>query len=597
MTLGTEAHPPWRDDPWSLDTMALIAEGLTTQAGFEIACLDILLGEGFVTVAVAGDDEARAQLLWKPTPVDVIERELAHAEDWGAFKFVSHEHSTIEDAQEHFWVPDFEPTGAEGDWHPLNMLAAPLLDDAGRMRGLLYLDLPRDGRLPGPEQRRVMDTFAEQARHAVLATLERSELSERVRLATAAREAVRRASVQLEPVELLAEIHPALLRGFRARGLWLQVFGEGGPGDGLALTGDGDPLDLPPALFEVAHRSAQQAWQRRTVPVIDHREPDLVGDYLDEADSAQVWAFLRSIGIGSLLFVPVGAGTEALGNLVITRGWDEPLWTEVETDAALDIGQDLGRIMLNARTFATERKLVASLRELDEYKSELIATVAHELKSPLSAVVGHLELLTGHPLAQDSAGQASLQTIERGTSRLRRTVDDLLVLAQVANPHQLPVTEHVDLREVVWEVQQLTALAVQHRGHVWHEQLPDEPVCVVGDRDQLERVLTNLVSNAVKYSPEEGSVTVDLAVRDRVAVLSVKDRGLGVSEEDKAQLFTEFFRSATPDARAQPGTGLGLAIVSRIVARHGGSVEVDSTLGLGSTFSVVLPLVPGPGRL
>ena len=118
---------------------------------------------------------------------------------------------------------------------------------------------------------------------------------------------------------------------------------------------------------------------------------------------------------------------------------------------------------------------------------------------------------------------------------------------------------------------------------------PHEPVCALGERPELERVLVNLISNAVKYSPEDAVVSVQLSrVGDRVR-FTVTDQGLGISRNDQLRLFDEFFRSSNPDATRRPGTGLGLAIVKRIIDRHAGEISVESKLGEGSTFQVTLP--------
>jgi signal transduction histidine kinase len=122
--------------------------------------------------------------------------------------------------------------------------------------------------------------------------------------------------------------------------------------------------------------------------------------------------------------------------------------------------------------------------------------------------------------------------------------------------------------------------------------VPARPVVALGERDELDKVVLNVVSNAVKYTPEGQSIRISLETRPQTVVFRVADQGLGISEADRAQLFTEFFRSNNPVAVAQPGTGLGLAIVKRIVERHRGAVDVDSTLGEGSTFTVTLPAGP-----
>jgi signal transduction histidine kinase len=114
-------------------------------------------------------------------------------------------------------------------------------------------------------------------------------------------------------------------------------------------------------------------------------------------------------------------------------------------------------------------------------------------------------------------------------------------------------------------------------------------VAVAGSSEELSRVVTNLVGNAVKFSRRGGQVTVRVDRKDQQVVLDVTDQGLGISAEDQAQLFTEFFRSTNPDALAVPGTGLGLSIVKHILVRHGGTIDVTSSPGEGTTFTVRLP--------
>jgi signal transduction histidine kinase len=118
---------------------------------------------------------------------------------------------------------------------------------------------------------------------------------------------------------------------------------------------------------------------------------------------------------------------------------------------------------------------------------------------------------------------------------------------------------------------------------------PDERVLASGDERELEQLCGNLLSNAIKYTPAGREITVALSRADTQVELEVRDEGIGISTEDQASLFEEFFRTRNPVAVEQPGTGLGLAIVRRIVERHRGSIEVRSRLGEGSTFRVLLP--------
>ena len=289
------------------------------------------------------------------------------------------------------------------------------------------------------------------------------------------------------------------------------------------------------------------------------------------------------MGMASLVFVPLGAGPECMGSLVLMRSDPRREWTDIECAALLDIGHDLGRAALNARTFEREHALVTELRALDVYKSQLLATVSHELKSPLTTVTGHLELLQSGVIpistpgallperhrprveadvagdrgpalpAQGRRAGARRSTLERGRparARRRRPGDDLDVGDRAR-----------------------TSRSTSRR--------PTSRCCALGEPRELDKVVLNLVNNAVKYTPEHRRIHICLESYAEVVALAVTDEGIGISEEDQVSLFTEFFRSTNPEALAEPGTGLGLTIVKRIVERHGGTIQLDSVLGGG----------------
>jgi signal transduction histidine kinase len=308
---------------------------------------------------------------------------------------------------------------------------------------------------------------------------------------------------------------------------------------------------------------------------------------VSEPDFQEILRFLGGIGVGSLLFVPMGAGRECLGSLVLTRAPGDAEWTPAEVDAALEVGRDLGRAVLNARALDRERELVRELKALDEYKTKLIATLSHELKSPLAAMLANIEFLQ-ETVELDPGGLAVLGAVDRGAVRLVRVVEDLLLLAKVGDPHLPLLTRPVNLRDVVDDVINLTSIADQARIEV---RVKDDlqNLIAVGDPAELDILVTNLVSNAVKYSGADSTVTVTLAREGDWVVIDCADRGIGIAPADRPQLFREFFRSDSPEVKAQAGTGLGLTIVDRIVIRHLGRIEVESRLGEGSTFRVFLP--------
>lgn len=574
-------------DARSSDALQLIADGVTDLAGFGVAAISVVREDGKLEVmAVSGSEEARSELRGRRTPVDHLLREVEKADEWGLLRFVPHERLDPAAGEAWGWVPDVAPLDGPDAWHPLDLLIAPLYDETGSLRGTLAIDLPINGKRPDETQRRVLQTYAEQAGRAVLTTLEREALAEKVRLAEAARQIVRNASSQLRLERILADCQEAMIEGFGAHGMWIQTFDEDGLGTGTIYSSDGSRIQLPTELISVAERAAQRAWELQTVEIVSADRA--FGPTITSQEGDQIVSFLASIGIWSLLFVPLGAGPECLGNLVLTRLPGSPDWTDHETAAALDIGHDLGRAILNARAFEREHRLVEELQALDTYKSQLISTVSHELKNPLTAISGHLEILESSP-DLTAPMRSSLTSMGRGAARLARVIDDLLLLSKVGDPNYPIIPVPVDLSAILDDVLDLSSVAAERKELHIAVEAPTEPVHAHGDPDELDRVCANLISNAVKYTPAGRRITIRLAQAGRDAVLQVVDQGLGISAADQEQLFSEFFRSSNPVAVAEPGTGLGLTIVKRIVDRHGGSIRVDSVLGEGSAFTVTLP--------
>ena len=578
-------------DNWSQtvfrEGLQLIAEGVTELVGFGVAVVSIVRNDQLEVVAVAGDEKARSEIHGTRTPIHTLQAELEKADSWGLMQFVPHERLNDE-VLATGWVPDIQPLDVPDAWHPLDLLIAPLHGSDGELLGTMAIDLPIDGRRPGPEKRRMLEKYAAQAGRAVVTAVERERLAEQMRLGTAARTIVRGASAQLSLDKLLAAVQPALVQGFGATGMWIETFDERG-GDGILYAGDGSHLTMPAALMQLAERAAHRCWSDQKAQVVAADRP--AWSDLDDDERALVLGFLESIDVSSALFAPLGAGTECLGNMVLTRDAGRPDWTEVEMSAALDLGHDLGRAILNARTFEREHELVQELRALDIYKSQLIATVSHELKNPLTSIVGHLEMLEQVP-DLDPLAVSSIAAMDRASGRLSRVINDLLLLSRVDDPTTPVVAVPVDLHAVLEDVLDVNAVSARNKELSIRVVAPDGPVCALGDHDELDRICANLISNAIKYTRPGRTITVTLdRMGDRV-MLACADEGIGISREDQEQLFSEFFRSANPEAYSQPGTGLGLAIVQRIVHRHDGRITVDSELGKGSTFTVELPAAP-----
>ncbi len=240
-----------------------------------------------------------------------------------------------------------------------------------------------------------------------------------------------------------------------------------------------------------------------------------------------------------------------------------------------------------------ERTAVERLRALDRAKDEFVSTVSHELRTPVTSILGYTELLLDGDVVEPHPQQATmLETIARSSHRLIAICNDLLLLSGFEQREALANRETYDLREAIGVAEEFAKAAAAQRRLTITFEAPDEPVMVSGDRSQLDRVFINLVSNAIKFTADDGTVDIRVRNDDRLgAVITVGDTGIGIHKDDQELVFQRFYRSDTAQSMAIPGTGLGLSIVAGIVDAHGGTIAVDSTPGEGTTFTVSLPVV------
>jgi PAS domain S-box-containing protein len=239
------------------------------------------------------------------------------------------------------------------------------------------------------------------------------------------------------------------------------------------------------------------------------------------------------------------------------------------------------------RMLAYEREQVERLRELDRMKDDFVATVSHELRTPLTNILGYLSLVLEGDL--DTADREALDVVDRNARRLLTLVGDLLVVAQLDAGRLVLEREVVDLERLVRECAASAApMAATHEVAV-HVEAP-QALELAGDPVRLAQLLDNLVSNAVKFTARGGRVELRAYERAGCAVIEVADTGIGIAEADRGRLFERFYRTEQARRQAIQGTGLGLTIVKAITEAHGGSIDVESEVGRGTTFRVELPL-------
>jgi signal transduction histidine kinase len=239
----------------------------------------------------------------------------------------------------------------------------------------------------------------------------------------------------------------------------------------------------------------------------------------------------------------------------------------------------------------------ADLRSADEARLRLLSVVTHELGNPLTSISAFISLLSKNKSGNLTERDLSMiDAITRSETQMRVLLKDLLDLSRVeANEMELDI-DAVDLRDVVRGVAQSMEPILETKSQSIFLDQNDEIIDVDGDKSRLDQVVTNLVSNASKYSPDNSEIRLSVSADDESCIIEVADKGIGISVEDQEKLFTPFFRSDNPETRQVSGTGLGLVICKQIIELHGGTMIVRSSRGRGTTVRVELPIAPQGSR-
>lgn len=319
-------------------------------------------------------------------------------------------------------------------------------------------------------------------------------------------------------------------------------------------------------------------------------QPDLAREIPQEellrrAHDEEHRSMLLELGIRSHIVVPLVARGRTLGTMSFVSGQSGRLYDETDLELAMELAGRAALALDNARLYQEARR---ALRARDEF----LFSISHDLKNPLGAMKGHAQLLRRQVANSDFPGMPpileALRHIDESAARASALIDELLDLAQIRTQGRLDlVLESVDLvglvRRLV-EEQRRTAERHDLRLEAEVDRLPGR-----WDPDRIERVVVNLLGNAIKYSPRGGRVTVRLRREGAWAVLEVQDEGLGIPSQDLPHVFERFRRGRNVAGRIS-GRGIGLSSARQIVEQHGGRLLASSTEGKGSVFTVRLPV-------
>lgn len=305
---------------------------------------------------------------------------------------------------------------------------------------------------------------------------------------------------------------------------------------------------------------------------------------------------------GLVVIIIVGTGIALIGSIVLgtwlTGRALKPIEDITRSAAQITAADDL-KTRLNWNGPMDELGELVSvfngamerLEHLFSVQQRFVADVSHELRTPLTAITGNVELIKRYGMDTES-----LDAIDSETRRMSRLVNDLLLLARADNGELKLNPEELDLDILVGEAYREARILAKDRD-LTIEMADFEPVRINGDADRLKQTLSNLISNAIKFTPDGGRITISLTKTDTAAVIRVKDTGAGIAPEHLQRIFDRFYQAdASRVKTGGEGAGLGLSIAHWIVEAHSGSIQVESTVGAGTTFIVTLPHAEEPER-
>src|SRR6202140_3963630 len=359
-----------------------------------------------------------------------------------------------------------------------------------------------------------------------------------------------------------------------------------------------DLLIFSPTREELAEKAA--GWAKRLLGaqgafIVDSEGTLIAGSGIESADVGRVMSERKDQpegGIeampdhGAAIVVPLRL-TEGTGFLGVTAGSFTPLFGSDEVNQLQGYASAVTAGLERARV--TER-----LAAIEKNKTQFLNLASHELRGPLTVVRGYVSMLEGGLMGDfNDRGRKAMPVISAKVLEMNALIEQMIEAARLEDGALMLRPAEADLRDVVVEAVDMARHLVDAK-HKILLKMPDKPVPVRIDAERVKTIATNLIGNAIKYSPAGGPIDCEVTARAGIARISVKDTGVGIAKEDLPILFTRFGRVSTPQTNHLPGTGLGLYLGRQLARLHGGEITVESAPGKGSTFTLHLPLSEQP---
>lgn len=337
-----------------------------------------------------------------------------------------------------------------------------------------------------------------------------------------------------------------------------------------------------------APRPRGLAWQ-----IVRNSEPILITDYPNHPEAMQKWI---KAGVTTFVGAPLQARDHCLGMLALFNLNHSPrMFSQRDLDLVISVGQQAGTAIQNVRMLGETQQRAAAMAaalnrqaELDLMKNNFTQSVSHELRSPLGIIYGHAELLASESLGPlNDIQKQSSEIIMRRVLMLTNLVDDLTAL--LAAETQELRREEIDTTMLVYSLLADYRMRAEELEITLEAEIAEPIPWIHGDSTHLRRVFDNLVSNAFKFTPAGGSITLRLKAVGEDLHIEVADSGEGIPEDKLERIFERFYQVESGSARRHKGTGLGLTLVKEIVEAHRGTIMVKSKLGKGTTFTILIP--------